>query len=311
MSKNLDVAFLAKQTPGFSGADIANVCNEAALIAARKNKTIVEKQDFLDAIDRIVGGLERKNKIISMGEKKTIAYHEAGHATVSWLLEYASPLVKVTIIPRGRALGAAWYLPEERQITTREQLLDEMAYALGGRASEELVFGKISTGALSDLEKITKQAYAMVSFFGMSEKVGNISFYDSSGQSDYGFTKPYSEKTAELIDHEVKEIIEESYVRAKDVLRTHMAGLTELAELLLEKEVIFSEDLERIFGKRKADLLKDTRDAIEKKETENIPEPVPENIIKTDDGNDQTAEGGKLPFPSDPAKPAKKPKKKE
>ncbi len=268
MEKNFDIAFLAKQTPGFSGADIANVCNEAALIAARKNKTVVEKQDFLDAIDRIVGGLERKNKIISMEEKKTIAYHEAGHATVSWLLEHASPLLKVTIIPRGRALGAAWYLPEERQITTREQLLDEMAYALGGRASEELVFGKISTGALSDLEKITKQAYAMVSFFGMSKKVGNISFYDSSGQSDFGFTKPYSEKTAELIDREVKLIIEESYERAKDVLKANMKGLTELAELLLEKEVIFSEDLERIFGKRKGEKAKketDDQKASEKK----------------------------------------------
>ncbi len=261
IEKNFNISFLAKQTPGFSGADIANVCNEAALIAARKNKTKVEKQDFLDAIDRIVGGLERKNKIISFDEKKTIAYHEAGHATVSWLLEHASPLVKVTIIPRGRALGAAWYLPEERQITTREQLLDEMAYALGGRAAEQLVFGKVSTGALSDLEKITKQAYAMVSFFGMSEKVGNISFYDSSGQSDFGFTKPYSEKTAEIIDHEVKQIIEESYQRAQDVLRKNMKGLTELAELLLEKEVIFSEDLERIFGKRKGDLAKDGRKA--------------------------------------------------
>jgi cell division protease FtsH len=261
LEKAFDIGFLAKQTPGFSGADIANVCNEAALIAARKNKTVVEKQDFLDAVDRIVGGLERKTKIISPQEKKTIAYHEAGHATVSWMLEHASPLLKVTIIPRGRALGAAWYLPEERQLTTREQILDEMAYALGGRASEELVFGRISTGALSDLEKITKQAYAMVSFFGMSDKVGNISFYDSSGQSDFGFTKPYSEKTAELIDQEVNLIISESYVRAKEVLKNNMKGLTELAELLLEKEVIFSEDLERIFGKRKADLLKDEREA--------------------------------------------------
>jgi cell division protease FtsH len=260
MAKDLDVSFLAKQTPGFSGADIANVCNESALIAARKNKSFVEKQDFLDAIDRIVGGLERKNKIISMSEKKTIAYHEAGHATVSWLLEHASPLVKVTIIPRGRALGAAWYLPEERQITTREQLLDEMAYALGGRASEELIFKKISTGALSDLEKITKQAYAMVAFFGMSDKVGNVSFYDSSGQSDFGFTKPYSEKTSEIIDKEVKQIIDESFIRAKDVLRKNMKGLKELAELLLEKEVIFSEDLERIFGKRKADLVKEEKE---------------------------------------------------
>ncbi len=261
LEKDFDIGFLAKQTPGFSGADIANVCNESALIAARKNKTVVQKQDFLDAIDRIVGGLERKNKIISFEEKKTIAYHEAGHATVSWLLEYASPLLKVTIIPRGKALGAAWYLPEERQITTREQLLDEIAYALGGRASEELVFGKVSTGALSDLEKITKQAYAMVSFFGMSEKVGNVSFYDSSGQYDFGFTKPYSEKTAEIIDNEVKQIIEESYIRAKEVLKAHMKGLTELAELLLDKEVIFSEDLERIFGKRTAELLKEKRKA--------------------------------------------------
>jgi len=261
LERDFDVAFLAKQTPGFSGADIANVCNEAALIAARKNKTVVEKQDFLDAVDRIVGGLERKTKIISMVEKKTIAYHEAGHATVSWLLEYASPLLKVTIIPRGRALGAAWYLPEERQLTTREQILDEMAYALGGRAAEEMIFGKISTGALSDLEKITKQAYAMVAFFGMSEKVGNISFYDSTGQTDFGFTKPYSEKTAELIDQEVNLIIAESYVRAKEVLKDNLKGLTELAELLLEKEVIFSEDLERIFGKRKADHLKEIREA--------------------------------------------------
>jgi cell division protease FtsH len=261
LEKSFDIGFMAKQTPGFSGADIANVCNEAALIAARKNKTVVEKQDFLDAIDRIVGGLERKTKIISPEEKKTIAYHEAGHATVSWLLEHASPLLKVTIIPRGRALGAAWYLPEERQLTTREQILDEMAYALGGRAAEELIFGRISTGALSDLEKITKQAYAMVSFFGMSDKVGNISFYDSSGQSDFGFTKPYSEKTAELIDQEVNLIIAESYVRAKEVLKNNMKGLTELAELLLEKEVIFSEDLERIFGKRQAEILKDAREA--------------------------------------------------
>jgi cell division protease FtsH len=218
---------------------------------------MVEKQDFLDAIDRIVGDWKEKIKSFTRREKKTIAYHEAGHATVSWLLEHASPLVEVTIIPRGRALGAAWYLPEERQITTQEQLLDEMAYALGGRASEELIFGRISTGALSDLETVTKQAYAMVSFFGMSDKVGNISFYDSSGQADFGFTKPYSEKTAELIDYEVKQIIEKSYERALDVLKNNMKGLKELAELLLEKEVIFSEDLERIFGKRKADLQKE------------------------------------------------------
>ncbi len=253
LEEGFDITFLAKNTPGFSGADIANVCNEAALIAARGNKTVVEKQDFLDAIDRIIGGLEKKNKIVSLEEKKTIAYHEAGHATVSWLLEYASPLLKVTIIPRGKALGAAWYLPEERSISTREHILDELAYALGGRAAEELVIGKISTGALSDLEKVTKQAYAMVAYFGMSDEIGNMSFYDSSGQSEFGFTKPYSEKTAELIDHEAKKIVEESYRKAKEVISANIVGLTQLAEQLLEKEVIFSEDLERIFGKRKGD----------------------------------------------------------
>ncbi|MCF8374122.1 MAG: ATP-dependent zinc metalloprotease FtsH [Bacteroidales bacterium] len=247
---NLDPEFFAKQTPGFSGADIANVCNESALIAARKGKKLVEKQDFLDAVDRIIGGLEKKNKIITMHEKKTIAFHEAGHATVSWLLEYANPLVKVTIVPRGKALGAAWYLPEERQITTKEQILDEMCSALGGRASEEINFGKISTGALNDLEKVTKQAYAMVSFFGMSDKVGNRSFYDSTGQSEYSFNKPYSEKTAEMIDEEANLIIEEQYKRALETLRNNQDGLTKLAELLLEREVIFTEDLEGVFGKR-------------------------------------------------------------
>jgi len=257
LEEGFDIASLAKQTPGFSGADIANVCNEAALIAARGNKTVVEKQDFLDAVDRIIGGLEKKNKIISMEEKRTIAYHEAGHATVSWLLEHASPLLKVTIIPRGKALGAAWYLPEERSISTREHILDELAYALGGRAAEELVIGKISTGALSDLEKVTKQAYAMVAYFGMSDAVGNMSFYDSSGQSEYGFTKPYSEKTAELIDSEAKKIVEESYRKAKEVISANIDGLRQLAEQLLEKEVIFSEDLERIFGKRKGDHSRD------------------------------------------------------
>lgn len=250
LPKSFNVDFLAKQTPGFSGADIANVCNEAALIAARKNRKMVGKQDFLDAIDRIVGGLERRTKIISKEEKKTIAFHEAGHATVSWLLEHASPLVKVTIIPRGRALGAAWYLPEERQLTTREQILDEIAYALGGRAAEELIFSKISTGALNDLEKVTKQAYAMVSYFGMSDQVGNMSFYDSTGQNEYGFTKPYSDKTAELIDAEAKRIVDEAYQRAKDVLSKNKKGLETLAQQLLEKEVIFSEDLEKIFGKK-------------------------------------------------------------
>jgi len=250
LSADLKVDFLAKQTPGFSGADIANVCNEAALIAARKNHESVDKQDFLDAVDRIVGGLEKKNKIISVDEKKTIAYHEAGHATISWLLEHAHPLVKVTIVPRGKALGAAWYLPEERSITTKEQLLDEMCSALGGRAAEQLVFSKISSGAQNDLEKITKQAYAMVSIFGMSEKVGNVSYYDSTGQSDYAFTKPYSEKTAQIIDEEVKVLIDSQYVRALEVLKKNKKGHEKLADLLLEREVIFSEDLEAIFGKR-------------------------------------------------------------
>jgi cell division protease FtsH len=251
LADGLDISFLAKQTPGFSGADIANVCNEAALIAARNNKKAVDRQDFLDAIDRIIAGLEKKSKIISKDEKRTIAYHEAGHATVSWLLEHANPLLKVTIIPRGRSLGAAWYLPEERQITTTEQMMDEMASALGGRASEELTFGKISTGAISDLEKVTKQAYAMVAYFGMSEKIGNISYYDSSGQ-DMTFGKPYSEKTAELLDAEAKKIIDDAYITAKKILTQNAEGLQQVAELLLEKEVIFSEDLERILGKRKS-----------------------------------------------------------
>ncbi len=251
LQKNLDVDFLSKQTPGFSGADIANVCNEAALIAARGNKKSVGRQDFLDAVDRIIGGLEKKNKIITLEEKRTIAYHEAGHATVSWLLEHANPLVKVTIIPRGKALGAAWYLPEERHITTTEQLLDELCAALGGRASEELNFNKISTGALNDLERVTKQAYAMVSYFGMSDKIGNLSFYDSTGQSEFVFNKPYSEKTAEVIDEEVNRIIQEQYERAKKTLRENMDGLIKLATHLLEKEVIFSEDVEKIFGPRK------------------------------------------------------------
>jgi len=249
LTKNIDVNFLARQTPGFSGADIANVCNESALIAARKSKKKIEKQDFLDAVDRIIGGLEKKSKIISPIEKKTIAYHEAGHATVSWMLEYASPLVKVTIVPRGRSLGAAWYLPEERQLTTTEQLLDELCAALGGRAAEDVFFDKISTGALSDLEKVTKMAYAMVSVYGMNDKVGNRSYYDSSGQ-DYSFTKPYSEATAKVIDEEVSKLIEKAYTRAKSILGKHKKQLMELAELLLDKEVIYKENLETIFGKR-------------------------------------------------------------
>ena len=248
--EGFDIEFLAKQTPGFSGADIANVCNEAALIAARNNKEFIEKQDFLDAVDRIIGGLERRSKIISPEEKRTIAFHEAGHATVSWMLPHANPLLKVTIIPRGRALGAAWYLPEERQITTTEQMMDEMAATLGGGVAEEIINGKISTGALSDLEKITKQAYAMVSYLGMSKEVGNISFYDSSESAGFNLGKPYSEKTAELIDSEVKKFIEEAHKMAKKVLTENREGFTKLAELLLEKEVIFAEDLEIIFGKR-------------------------------------------------------------
>ena len=251
LAQSVQTDFLAKQTPGFSGADIANVCNEAALIAARKDKVAIEKQDFLDAVDRIIGGLEKKNKIMSDAEKKKIAYHEAGHATVSWLLEHANPLLKVTIIPRGKSLGAAWYLPEERQITTKEQILDELCSALGGRASEDVNFGEISTGALNDLEKVTKQAFAIVSFFGMTDALKNVSYYDSTGQSDYAFTKPYSEKTAELVDIEVQKIIDEQYERAKKVLHENKEGLTKLAEKLLEKEVIFSDDLVEIFGERK------------------------------------------------------------
>ena len=251
LEPNLDREFLAKQTPGFSGADIANVCNEAALIAARHDKKAVGKEDFLAAVDRIIGGLEKKNKIITAHEKRTIAYHEAGHATVSWLLEHANPLIKVTIIPRGRALGAAWYLPEERQITTTEQMMHEVASLLAGRASEQLNFGAISTGALNDLERATKMTYAMVSYYGMSDKVGNRSYYDSTGQSDYAFAKPYSEQTAEMIDTEAKALLDKAFAMATDILTTHRDGLTELAELLLEKEVVFSEDLERIFGERK------------------------------------------------------------
>ncbi len=254
LDPNLDREFLAKQTPGFSGADIANVCNEAALIAARGNKKQVSKEDFLAAIDRIIGGLERKNKVITPQEKKTIAYHEAGHATVSWILENANPLVKVTIIPRGKSLGAAWYLPEERQITTREQMLDELAATLAGRVSEQTFFGHLSTGALNDLERVTKQAYAMVAYYGMSEKVGMLSYYDSTGQSDMSFTKPYSEQTAREIDDEVHNIIDTAYKMAEKVIAEHRDGLVQLAELLLEREVVFTEDVERIFGKRKKDI---------------------------------------------------------
>ncbi|WP_053991407.1 ATP-dependent zinc metalloprotease FtsH [Mangrovimonas sp. TPBH4] len=256
-SEKLDIDFLAKQTPGFSGADIANVCNEAALIAARNGKKAVDKQDFLDAVDRIVGGLEKKNKIITPEEKRAVAYHEAGHATISWMLEHAAPLVKVTIVPRGQSLGAAWYLPEERLIVRPEQMLDEMCAALGGRAAEKVIFDKISTGALSDLEKVTKQARAMVTIYGLSDKVGNLTYYDSSGQSEYGFTKPYSEQTAELIDKEISDIIEEQYARAIKILEENKDKLTELAEVLLDKEVIFKDNLEKIFGKRPFDKVEE------------------------------------------------------
>ncbi|GAA0725460.1 ATP-dependent zinc metalloprotease FtsH [Aquimarina litoralis] len=254
----LDTDFLSKQTPGFSGADIANVCNEAALIAARKGNKAVGKQDFLDAVDRIVGGLEKKNKIITPAEKRAIAFHEAGHATVSWMLEHAAPLVKVTIVPRGQSLGAAWYLPEERLIVRPNQMLDEMCATLGGRAAEKVIFNEISTGALSDLEKVTKQARAMVTIYGLNDKIGNLTYYDSSGQNEYGFTKPYSEQTSELIDKEISNIIEEQYQRAIELLEKNKDKLTELAEVLLEKEVIFKDNLEKIFGKRPFDKKEET-----------------------------------------------------
>ena len=250
LADDFDLEFLAKHTPGFSGADLANVCNEAALTAARRDKSAIEKQDFLDAVDRIIGGLERKTKIITPEEKKSIAHHEAGHAAVSWLLPNANPLFKVTIVPRGQALGAAWYLPEERQLVTREQMMDEMCSLVGGRVAEEIVNGQPSTGALNDLERLTKMAYGMVTYYGMSEKIGTLSFYDSTGSRGYDLTKPYSEKTAELIDKEVKELVDMIHDRTEKILRENFEGFTQLAELLLEKEVIFADDLERIFGPR-------------------------------------------------------------
>ncbi|WP_428742376.1 ATP-dependent zinc metalloprotease FtsH [Tenacibaculum sp.] len=257
LAENVNLEFLAQQTPGFSGADIANLCNEAALIAARKGKNAIEHQDFLDAVDRIVGGLEKKNKVITPKEKKVIAFHEAGHATVSWMLEHAAPLVKVTIVPRGQSLGAAWYLPEERKIVQTEQMLDEMCATMGGRAAEKLIFNKISTGALSDLEKVTKQARAMVTVYGLNDKVGNITYYDSSGND--AFVKPYSDATAQKIDEEISEIIENQYKRAIDILDHNRDKLTELAELLLEKEVIFKDDLVKIFGDRPFDNKEETK----------------------------------------------------
>ncbi|NVK65660.1 MAG: ATP-dependent zinc metalloprotease FtsH [Flavobacteriales bacterium] len=306
LESDLDIDFLAKQTPGFSGADIANLCNEAALIAARKNKTVVEKQDFLDAVDRIIGGLEKKNKIITPEEKQAIAFHEAGHATISWLLEHAHPLVKVTIVPRGRSLGAAWYLPEERSITTTEQILDDMCSALGGRAAEKLIFGKISTGALSDLEKVTKQAYAMVSMYGLNDKVGNISFYDPQGNG--GFTKPYSDHTAQVIDEEVSKMIEEQYDRALKLLEENKDKLTKLANKLLESEVIFKEDLIAIFGKRAWDkdetieiktvdetaseeTEETTSESVASNEKEDTNETDSTTSGEVDDTSDETSEG--------------------
>ncbi|MBR6464897.1 MAG: ATP-dependent zinc metalloprotease FtsH [Bacteroidales bacterium] len=271
LDPDLDTSFLAKQTPGFSGADIANVCNEAALIAARHNKKHVDKQDFLDAIDRIVGGLERKSKIIPPSEKRTIAFHEAGHATVSWFLPNANPLLKVTIIPRGKALGAAWYVPEERQIMTKEQMMDEMASLIGGRVAEEIINNKISSGALNDLERLTKMAYAMVAYYGMSDKVGNVSWYNFQ-EDGYQLSKPFSEKTAEMVDQETKVLIDKAHQMAKDVLESHMDGFKELAQLLLEKEVIFAEDLERIYGPR----VKELDSAAPAKELPETPEELPE-----------------------------------
>jgi cell division protease FtsH len=284
--EGLDIDFLAKQTPGFSGADIANLCNEAALIAARHNKKFVEKQDFLDAVDRIVGGLEKKNKIITKVEKKAIAFHEAGHATISWMLQYAHPLVKVTIVPRGQSLGAAWYLPEERSITTTEQILDQMCSALGGRAAEQLTFGKISTGALSDLEKVTKQAYAMVSIYGLNERVGNISYYDSQGRDS--FTKPYSEDTARIIDEEVSKLIEGQYQRALQVLTDNQDKLNALAEQLLTTEVIFKEDLERIFGKRQWE----SDELVEQTEVQSENENQSENQSESEVQSEKESESG-------------------
>ena len=282
VDEKLDTDFLSKQTPGFSGADIANVCNEAALIAARYDKKTVEKQDFLDAVDRIVGGLEKKNKIISPKEKEAIAFHEAGHATVSWMLEHAAPLVKVTIVPRGKSLGAAWYLPEERQLVKPNQMLDEMCATLGGRAAEKVIFNEISTGALNDLEKVTKQARAMVTVYGLNEKIGNLTYYDSSNGNEYGFTKPYSEKTAELIDQEISKMIEEQYQRAISILNKHKDKLTELATVLLDKEVIFKDNLQKIFGDRPYSKLETNaiEDASNDVDSEIIEDDKSESILK-------------------------------
>ena len=302
IDESINVEFLARQTPGFSGADIANVCNEAALIAARKKKKFVQKDDFMNAVDRIVGGLEKKNKIITQSEKKSIAIHEAGHATLSWFLEHANPLVKVTIVPRGKALGAAWYLPEERQITTKEQMLDEMCALLGGRAAEELFIGHISSGAMNDLERVTKQAYAMITYMGMSEKLPNLSYYDSSGQ-EYTFSKPYSDETAKLIDSEVKAMIAQQYERAKQILTEKAAGHQQLSAILLEKEIIYADDLEHIFGKRKwisrsQEILDHKKENGEEKKIPSKPAvSVESQLLDTQDeaGKDSAPEQGNEP----------------
>ncbi len=290
LADDVNVEFLAKQTPGFSGADIANVCNEAALMAARRNKESIEKQDFLDAIDRIVGGLEKKNKVITDSEKKVIAFHEAGHATTSWLLEFAHPLVKVTIVPRGKALGAAWYLPNERQITTKEQMYHEMIATLGGRAAEQLIFGHISTGALSDLEKVTKQATAMVAYYGLDERIGNRSYYDSTGQQDYALTKPFSEKTAEIIDEQVSKLVESAYQEALRILGENLDGLTQLANKLIDKEVVFGDDLEMIFGKRP--WVKEEIEFPKKSQqtTDNVQQSQTDTTDETNDTNDNVSD---------------------
>ena len=287
IDESVDAEFLARQTPGFSGADIANVCNEAALIAARSGKKFVQKEDFMNAVDRIVGGLEKRTRITTADERNSIANHEAGHATLSWLLEHANPLVKVTIVPRGKALGAAWYLPEERQITTREQLLDEMCATLGGRAAEELFLGKISTGASNDLERVTKQAYAMVVYFGMSDKLPNLNYYDSTGQ-DWGFTKPYSEETSRMIDQEVQKIINEQYERAKKILSENAEGHNQLAQVLLEREVIYTEDVEHIFGKRA--WISRSQEILELQEKANNEKQVAADDKKAEDTDSQATD---------------------
>ena len=293
----MDVDFLAKQTPGFSGADIANVCNEAALIAARHDKKEVDKQDFMDAVDRIIGGLERKTKIMTQEEKRSVAYHEAGHATISWLLQYANPLVKVTIVPRGVALGAAWYLPEERQLTTKEHILDELCSLLGGRAAEQLFLEHTSTGALNDLERATKQAYAMVAYYGMSDKLKDVSFYDSTGRYEYGFSKPYSESTAETIDKETEAIIAEQMKRAKQILTEHAEGHHALAEMLVEREVITHEDVEKILGPRpwksRGDEIIEANKSAEKARPAEADKPAEQSAPQAQEPDDQ------IPAPSE------------